>query len=103
MSSLELTRAQLDLIRFANPLGSGVAEVLPATPLQSWDYVKVKTEKLPRENRYVAYASHAFRPIRIALGALADRLNGGVIRSALRDPCDQVSYYKDPCKSIRRR
>lgn len=45
-------------------LVSGNITELPASPLDSWDEVSVRTEKLPRENRYKKFKPAAFREIR---------------------------------------
>jgi pyrimidine deaminase RibD-like protein len=47
---------------------------LPAIPLDSWDEVKLRTEKLPRDKRYKQFKPDAFRDIRSVVSKYVSQL-----------------------------
>lgn len=55
-------------------LVSGDVGELPAVPLDSWDQVSIRTEKLPRETRYVEFNPRAFREIRSVVSQFITQL-----------------------------
>ncbi len=56
---------------------SGAMADLPAKPLASWDDVKLKTAKLPRDQRYRDYKPENFRLIRTAIKDFVKSQNSG--------------------------
>lgn len=55
-------------------LVSGNLGELPAIPLDSWDEVSARTEKLPREKRYKQFRPAAFREIRSVVSEYVSRV-----------------------------
>jgi pyrimidine deaminase RibD-like protein len=54
-------------------LVSGASPDLPAKPLDSWDDVKIHTQKMPREQRYREFNPNAFRSIRSVVSKLVQQ------------------------------